>query len=97
MDRPFIASSGAICPSQVMRVSMPPYTSLPVSPLGRAVHLAVCKAKALVGAKASSSPAASRKTHSRRRMRLAAQGASRAAVGGFFPKVVGRSIALILI
>ena len=39
-----MASSAAAWPSQVMRVSEPPYTSDPESPLGRAVALAVSSA-----------------------------------------------------
>ena len=41
-----VCPSSAACASHVMRVSLPPYTSLPVSPFGRAVHFAVSSAYA---------------------------------------------------
>ncbi len=50
-----MASSASAWPSHVMRVSEPPYTSEPDSPLGRAVALAVSSAYACWGANAGNS------------------------------------------
>ena len=45
----FTLSSAAAWPSQVMRVSVAPFTSFDPSALGRAVHFAVSSASALAG------------------------------------------------
>ena len=47
--RPATCSFSALWPSQVMRVSLPPSTALPLSAFGLAVHLAVSSANAPAG------------------------------------------------